>query len=187
VQDNLPTNVFSIDIPFKRGQSHSNMRSKVTAVSYLHSGVNDSTVHVTAVSMTPLCSQVNFPYKKQCVELFAKIFEKIWLHSVVNDTAVPVTAVSMTPLCTQLCRLSSRIRSHIRKGFNLCIRDPGEVVWWTKNRGRKSRVRVPLKNYFLLRFRNTACSWQKFFYVSLEGMQVSFEHWHFNLWQRLGE
>jgi hypothetical protein len=47
--------VFSIDIPFKGSQNHSNMRSNVTVVSYFHSGVNDSAVHVTAVSMTPLC------------------------------------------------------------------------------------------------------------------------------------
>jgi hypothetical protein len=39
VQDNLPKNVFSIDIPFNGSQSHSNMRPKVTAV-----------------SMTPLCN-----------------------------------------------------------------------------------------------------------------------------------
>jgi hypothetical protein len=64
----LPIYVFSIDIPFKGSHSHSNMRSKVTAVSYLHSGVNDTAVHVndvsgvndsavnvTAVSITPLC------------------------------------------------------------------------------------------------------------------------------------
>jgi hypothetical protein len=86
-----------------------------------NSGVNDITVQVTVVSMTPLCmsqqcqwlccaacSRVRFPYKKQCVELFAKILKKSWLHSSVNDTA----------------RLSYQIRSHIRKGFNLCIRGP---------------------------------------------------------------
>jgi hypothetical protein len=44
--------VFSIDIPFKGSQSLAKMTSKVTAVSHLHSGVNDSAVHVTAVSMT---------------------------------------------------------------------------------------------------------------------------------------
>jgi hypothetical protein len=30
VQDSLPMNVFSVDIPLKGSQSHSNMRSKVT-------------------------------------------------------------------------------------------------------------------------------------------------------------
>jgi hypothetical protein len=51
------------------------------------------------------------------------------------------TAVSMTPLCNQLCRISSRIQSCIRKGFNPCIRGPGEAT-----RGRKIRVRAPLTN-----------------------------------------
>jgi hypothetical protein len=36
--------VFSIDIPFKGSQSLAELTSKVTAVSYLHSGVNDSAV-----------------------------------------------------------------------------------------------------------------------------------------------
>jgi hypothetical protein len=40
---------------FKGSQSLAKM-SKVTSVSYLHSSVNDSAVHITAVSMTPLCS-----------------------------------------------------------------------------------------------------------------------------------
>jgi hypothetical protein len=47
--------VFTIDIPFKDSQSLAKMMSKVTAVSYLHSGVNDSAVTCTEVSMTPLC------------------------------------------------------------------------------------------------------------------------------------
>jgi hypothetical protein len=69
VQDNLPMNVFSIDIPFKGSQSHSNMRYKVTAC------------HIcTVVPMTLLCmsqrcqwhrcamsSWVRFPYKKNSV------------------------------------------------------------------------------------------------------------------------
>jgi hypothetical protein len=46
--------VFLIDIPFKGSQILATMMSKVTAVSYLHSGVNDSAVHVTAVSLTLL-------------------------------------------------------------------------------------------------------------------------------------
>jgi hypothetical protein len=100
------------------------MRSKVTAVSYLHSGVNDSAVHVTAVSMTPLrrvqLSQISLE-KTLC-----RIICEIIRHK------VGCTEVSVTPLCMsqrcQLCRLSSQIRSHIRKGFSLCIRGPGEVV-----------------------------------------------------------
>jgi hypothetical protein len=46
--------VFSIDIPFNGCQSLAKMMSKFTVVSYLHIGVNDSAVHVTAGSMTPL-------------------------------------------------------------------------------------------------------------------------------------
>jgi hypothetical protein len=88
VQDNMPMYVFSIDIPFKGSQSLSNMRSKVTSVSYLrchwHCCACDSDVNDTAVPC---------------------IFEKSWLHS----------SGSMTPLCNQLCRLSSWIRSHTRK------------------------------------------------------------------------
>jgi hypothetical protein len=40
--------VFSMDIPFKGNQSLAKRTSKVTAVSYLHSGVNDTAVHVTS-------------------------------------------------------------------------------------------------------------------------------------------
>jgi hypothetical protein len=54
-----------------------------------------------------------------------------------------VTAMSMTPLCNQLCRLSSRIRSHIRKGFNLCIRGTGKVVWWWKKQRSKISCQGP--------------------------------------------
>jgi hypothetical protein len=48
--------VFLIDIPFKDSQSLAKMTSKVTVVPYLHSGVNDSAVHVIAETMTPLCT-----------------------------------------------------------------------------------------------------------------------------------
>jgi hypothetical protein len=75
-------------------------------------------------------------YKKTCVELFTTIFEK----------KVGCTAVSLTTLCNQLCQLSLRIRSHIPKCFNPCIRGPGEYLM--KNRGRKSLVRVPLRVVF---------------------------------------
>jgi hypothetical protein len=43
-------------------------------------------------------------------------------------------------------RFSPRIRSHIQKGFNPCIRGiGGSCLMKKKNRGRKSRVRVPLR------------------------------------------
>jgi hypothetical protein len=148
--------VFSIDIPFKGSQSHSNMRSKVTAVSYLHSGVIETAVHVTAVSMTPLClsqrgqwlrcachSGVNDTAVPCAAESYSRIktgvfriirenFQQSWLHSGVNNTAVHVTAVSMIPLCNQLCRFTPQPRSHIQKCFNSCIRGLGGVVWWEK-------------------------------------------------------
>jgi hypothetical protein len=41
--------VFLLDIPFKCSQSLAKMMSKVTAESYLHSGVNDSTVESMAL------------------------------------------------------------------------------------------------------------------------------------------
>jgi hypothetical protein len=76
----LPMYVFfSIDITFKGSQCPLNMRSKVKAVSYLHIGVNDTTVHITSVSMTPLCMP------RQCQWLCSAC------HSGVNDTAVQPT------------------------------------------------------------------------------------------------
>jgi hypothetical protein len=82
VQDNFDYVCFFDRYPLKGSQSHLNMRSQVTAVSYLHNGVNDTTVHITAVSMTPLCMS------QRCQ----------WLpcacHSGVNDTAVPCAAES---------------------------------------------------------------------------------------------
>jgi hypothetical protein len=163
------------------------MRSKVIAVHWhrceCHSGVNDSTVHVPAVSMTPLCisqwrqwhrfavcSQIIFLHKKTVV--FRIIHENVqqsWLHSGATNTDVNITEVSMTPMCmpkrcqwlhyechngndtavNQLCRFTPQIRSHIQKGFNTCIRGPRGSCWMNKNRGRKSRVRVPLSSYTL--------------------------------------
>jgi hypothetical protein len=201
------------------------MRSKVTAGSYLHSGVIDPTLHVTAVSLIPLymsqpyhwyrctchsgvidtavhvtavlmislcqvtavsltllcmshwcqwhycsvCCWVRFPYKNSVsdyredvgknVSYTAVSMTPLWyaqlchwhlcdMHSSIIDTAVTCSAVSVTPLCNQLGRLSSLIRSHIRIGFNPCIRGPGKVFWWKKTRGRKSRVRFPLNGRF---------------------------------------
>jgi hypothetical protein len=77
-------------------------------------------VGCTAVSMKPLWNAQRYQW------------HRCDMHSGVIDTAVTGTAVPLTPLCNQLCRLSSRIRSHIRKGFNPCIRGPGEVVKWKK-------------------------------------------------------
>jgi hypothetical protein len=64
--------VFSIDIPFKGSQSLAKITSKVTAVSYLHSRVIDSAVHVTAESMTPLGMPGSQKTNQDLNEFFAK-------------------------------------------------------------------------------------------------------------------
>jgi hypothetical protein len=59
----------------------------------------------------------NFAYGLE----FAKIFDfeiADFGHSGVNDTAQTALAVSLTLLRYRVCRVNSRIRSHIRKGFN---------------------------------------------------------------------
>jgi hypothetical protein len=87
-----------------KGHSH------VKVFAYLHSGVNDFAVHVTAVSMTPLCmsqwSQWLHCASHSCVTDSAELVSKFAsLHSGVNDSAVHTTAVSMTLLCTpQQCQ-----------------------------------------------------------------------------------
>jgi hypothetical protein len=99
----------------------------------MHSGVNDTTVICTAVLLTPLWHAQRYHW------------HRCDIHSCVIVTAVICTAVSKTPLCNQLCRISSWSQSYIRKDFNQCIRGLGEVVWWKKTRGRKSRVGVTLR------------------------------------------
>jgi hypothetical protein len=64
--------------------------------SCLHIGVKEKAVHITAVSMTPLCMS------QQCQWLHCAC------HSGVNNTAVYITAVSLTPLGNQLCRIFSQ-------------------------------------------------------------------------------
>jgi hypothetical protein len=107
--------------------------------------------------MAPLCrwqpSQISL-WKTVCRIIREDIRKKLvaqrcqWhrcdMQSGVNDTAVTSTSVSLTPLCNQLCRLSSRIQSHIKKGFKLCIRDPVKVVWWKKQMSKMS-CQVPFK------------------------------------------
>jgi hypothetical protein len=93
VQDNLHMNVFSTDNPFKGSQSHSNMRFKVTAVSYLHSGVNDTDVQ----PMLSIIFANSKPYSK-------------------------------------------RLKTVYQGPRGSCL--------MKKNRGRKSRVRVPLRHFY---------------------------------------
>jgi hypothetical protein len=79
----------------------------------VHSRVNDSAMHVTAVSMTPLnfyqnlhrCTAVSMTLL--CNVCMSQRFQ--WLrcahHSGVNNSTVHVTMVSMTPLCkSQRCQ-----------------------------------------------------------------------------------
>jgi hypothetical protein len=145
VQDNLPLYVFSIDIPFKGSQ---NLKFK---------GSKSQRCHIcTAVSQhcqwhrCAVCSRVRFPYGKTVCQIIREDIRKKlfaqrcqWhrcdMQSGFIDTAVPVTVVSMT-----LCRLSSRIRSHIRKALT-CVSGTQGKLFDEKNRGRKSRVWVPLK------------------------------------------
>jgi hypothetical protein len=91
--------VFSIDILFKGSQSLAKMMSQATAVSYLHSGVYDSTVHITVVSMTLLCMSQRCQWLRcdmhSGVNDYTEIFSKFaYLHSGVNDSAVLVIAKS---------------------------------------------------------------------------------------------
>jgi hypothetical protein len=91
------------------------MTSKVTAVSYLHSGVNDSaeiflnfaylhsgvndsTVHFTAESMTRLCISQRSQWLR-CAWISIRRENRLCNHSEVNDYAVHVSAEPMTPLC----------------------------------------------------------------------------------------
>jgi hypothetical protein len=106
-----------------------------------HSGVNDTAV--------PSAERIIFLHKKTVVfRIIRENFRQSWLHSGVNDSAVHVTAVSMTPLCNQLCKFTPQIRSHFQKGFNPCIRGLGGSSLIKNNRGRKSRVRVPLIHFY---------------------------------------
>jgi hypothetical protein len=147
IVDNLPMYVFSIDIPFKGSQSLAKMMSKVTAVSYLHSGVTDSAVHVTVVSMTSLCMSQRCQWLRcdmhsgvnDCTEMFSKFnylhsgvidtavhvtvvsWHRCVYHSSVNDSAVQVTAGSMTPLCKS--QRSPNLRTP-NPGFNPGLNPP---------------------------------------------------------------
>jgi hypothetical protein len=66
-------------------------------------------------------------------------FPLIVFYKILAEKVFPFFALLLTK-----SRISPRIRSHMQKGFNPCIRGPDGVVWWKKTRGRKSRDRVPL-------------------------------------------
>jgi hypothetical protein len=170
------------------------MRSNVTTVSYLHSSVIDTAVHVITVLLAQLwksewcywhryyscafyssvndtavqcAAESDFCIKNSVSDHFQKIFNKVgctalsltqkwyaqrhnWhscdMYSSVIETAVTCKAVSkLTPLCSQLCLFFMRIRSHIQKGFNTCIRGLGGDVWWEKNQRSKISCQGPFK------------------------------------------
>jgi hypothetical protein len=74
--------VFSIDIPFKGSHSLAKITSNVTAVSYLHSGFNDSAVHITAESKTTNEMWADWPLVKKETnergELMCLCLDKEW-------------------------------------------------------------------------------------------------------------
>jgi hypothetical protein len=64
-------------------------------------------------------------------------------HCEVNDTAVTSTAVSLKPLCNQLCRLSWRIRSHIRNA-STCVSGTQVKLFYEK----KQRSKISCQGHF---------------------------------------
>jgi hypothetical protein len=99
----------------------------------LHS---DTTVHITAMSITPLCNQLRWIFSRMIQNIvFMQISDSAvhvqtchWhrcdmhsgvkchcydLHNGVNDTAVHITAMSITPLCNQLRWIFSRMIQNI--------------------------------------------------------------------------
>jgi hypothetical protein len=133
--------VFSIDIPFKVSQSRVKMMPKVTAVSYLHSSVNDSAVHITAVSMTPQC----IPQRSQWIHCAC--------HISVNGSAVPCAAESdflkKNSVLNYLWRYSKK---------KLVAQGTQGKLFDKKNRGKKSRVRVPAKVFKVINNCNSTVS-----------------------------
>jgi hypothetical protein len=102
--------VFSIDNPFKGSQSLSNMRPKVTAWSYLHSGVLGTTVQVTAVLMTPLIMS------QRCQWL------RCACHSGVNDTDVQCGAKSDFLIKNSVLNYSQIYLMHGLEPFRIWLR-----------------------------------------------------------------
>jgi hypothetical protein len=117
--------------------------------------------------MTPLCrvqpsqiSRVRFPYKNSVLKYSWRYSKKSWLHRGVNDTAVICIAVSLTSMChAQRChwhRCPTNFINYLRE-FEALFEKALTGVSGTqgklsdkKNRGRKSRVRVPLRFFFII-------------------------------------
>jgi hypothetical protein len=146
VQDNLPINLLKVARATRIWGPKSQQCHICTTVSltwlcmsqqcqwhrcFCHSGVSDSAGHVTAV-----CSRVRFFIKKKhCVELFPKIFEPSWHRCATNfvDYLREFEAIFEKALT--------------------CVSGTQGSCLMKKNRGRKSRVRVPLINSYFI------CTW----------------------------
>jgi hypothetical protein len=133
--------------------------------SWLSSGVNNTAVQCAChmVSMTPLYSTYHSETSSRIIRHTVFFIRKS--DSAAHDTAVQIlydTAVTsysrgsgylkgISIEKTYTRKLSFTIpytvysfRIHIQKDFNSCIRGLGEL-FDEKNRGRKSRVRAPLR------------------------------------------
>jgi hypothetical protein len=124
-----------------------------------HRGVNDTAV--------PYAAESDFGTGiKRVLRIIHEDIRQSWLHSDVIDIDVKCTPVSLTPLCNQLCRIDSRIRRYIRKGFNPCIRGSGEVIWWKKQRSKISCHSPFLRNTYSIAVRQKIPN--MFFFLSDE-------------------
>jgi hypothetical protein len=85
--------------PNDRSHNRSNMKSKVTAVSYFNSGVIDTAVHVTVVSLIPLCKSQGCQDTALMSELCH--WKRCSCHSCVNDIAVNdnVNGTALSDFC----------------------------------------------------------------------------------------
>jgi hypothetical protein len=70
-----------------------------------------------------VCSQVRFPYAKQCVELFAKIFEKSF--SIIFAISQPNSKKSLTCVSGTLGRLFDEIKTGVS------CQGPFQCPFWT--------------------------------------------------------
>jgi hypothetical protein len=143
---------FTIEPQVKPGVWHPKICAQLWLHCSCHRGVNDSAMHVTVVSMTPLNFYQNL-HNFTAVSMTPLCTSQgcPWLrfacHSGLKDSAVQVTGVWMTPLCNKLFRFSRRILSHIEKGFNPCTRGIGGVVWW-KKRCKKISFQGPFNSLY---------------------------------------
>jgi hypothetical protein len=126
----------------------------------MHNGVID-----TAVQIRHRCDFV--PHIRVALATFkGNIYRKnlhrqIDLHYIYNFNTTNM-GVMKDRFCDENwrfhSRFSPRIRSHIQKGFNLCIRGLGGVVWWKNQRSKISCQGLFNQLLFLLRSLFWICS-----------------------------